>query len=89
MSPKTSRQGDGGPKNSKHACPNNSANRSGEQADSRHTHRHRQLQKRVVTLEQKVIDLRLQLEERDQDLAAARAANRGLMTKLNASQRTG
>ncbi|MDV7088934.1 hypothetical protein HJ581_0041325 [Rhodococcus opacus] len=43
----------------------------------------------MVTLEQKVIDLRLQLEERDQDLAAARAANRGLMTKLNASQRTG
>ena len=32
------------------------------------------------------VDLRLQLEERDQDLAAARAANRELMTRLNAPQ---
>ncbi|MGW4336377.1 tyrosine-type recombinase/integrase, partial [Rhodococcus koreensis] len=44
-----------------------------------------ELHTRIVTLEQQVIDLRLQLEERDQDLAAARAANRELMTKLNAS----
>ena len=36
-------------------------------------------------LEQQVIDLRLQLDERDQDLAAARAANRELMTQLNAA----
>jgi hypothetical protein len=35
------------------------------------------------TLEQQVTDLRLQLDERDQDLAAARAANRELMTQLN------
>ncbi|WP_261898417.1 hypothetical protein [Mycobacterium marinum] len=35
-----------------------------------------QLQQRVVSLEQQVVDQRLQLEERDQDLAAARAANR-------------
>ena len=48
-----------------------------------------QLHTRIVTLEQQVIDLRLQLEERDQDLAAARAANRELMTKLNASRQTG
>jgi chromosome segregation ATPase len=48
-----------------------------------------QLQHSIVTLEQQVVDLRLQLEERDQDLAAARAANRELMTQLNASQPTG
>ena len=48
-----------------------------------------ELHTRIVTLEQQVIDLRLQLEERDQDLAAARAANRELMTKLNASRQTG
>ncbi|TQC44495.1 hypothetical protein EEB14_36965 [Rhodococcus sp. WS4] len=48
-----------------------------------------ELDTRIVTLEQQIIDLRLQLEERDQDLAAARAANRELMTKLNASRQTG
>jgi len=42
-----------------------------------------------VTLEQQVVDLRLQLEERDQDLTAARAANRELMTRINASRPTG
>ena len=47
------------------------------------------LQQHIVTLEQQVVDLRLQLEERDQDLAAARAANRELMTRLNASPPTG
>ena len=47
------------------------------------------LQQCIVTLEQQVVDLRLQLEERDQDLAAARAANRELMTRLNLSQPTG
>jgi cell division protein FtsB len=36
-------------------------------------------------LEQQIIDLRLQLGERDQDLAAARAANRELMTQINAT----
>lgn len=39
----------------------------------------------IETLEQHVIDLHLQLEERDQDLAAARAANRELMAKINAT----
>jgi len=34
-------------------------------------------------LEQQATDLRLQLGDRDQDLAAARAANRELMTQLN------
>jgi hypothetical protein len=47
------------------------------------------LQQRIVTLEQQVVDSRLQLEERDQDLAAARAANRELMTSLNALLPTG
>jgi chromosome segregation ATPase len=48
-----------------------------------------QLQQRIVTLEQQVVELRLQLEERDQDLAAARAANRELMAQLNAAHPTG
>jgi hypothetical protein len=38
-------------------------------------------------LEQQIIELRLRLDERDQDLAAARAANRELMTQLNAAGR--
>lgn len=42
-----------------------------------------QLKQQIVTLEQQVADLRLQLEERDQDLAAARAANRELMASIN------
>jgi hypothetical protein len=44
-----------------------------------------ELQQRVVFLEQHTVDLRLQLEERDQDLDAARAANREFMTRINAS----
>lgn len=48
-------------------------------ADALNQHNH--------TLEQKVTALRLQLGERDQDLAAARAANRELMTQLNAAGR--
>lgn len=43
-----------------------------------------QLKKQITMLEQQAIDLRLQLEERDQDLDAARAANRELITRLNA-----
>jgi hypothetical protein len=42
-----------------------------------------QLKQQIGTLEQHTIDLRLQLEERDDDLAAARAANREFMTRLN------
>lgn len=41
------------------------------------------LKQQIGTLEQHTIDLRLQLEERDDDLAAARAANRELMAQLN------
>jgi hypothetical protein len=45
------------------------------------------IEQQATQLEQQVIDLRLQLEERDQDLAAARAANRELMAQLNATTR--
>ena len=38
-------------------------------------------------LEQQAIDLRLQLDERDQDLTAARAANRELIAQLNTATR--
>jgi hypothetical protein len=41
------------------------------------------LSQKLTHLEQQVLDLRLQLGERDQDLAAARAASRELMTQLN------
>jgi septal ring factor EnvC (AmiA/AmiB activator) len=42
-----------------------------------------QLNQQIVSLEQHVTDLHLQLQERDQDLAAARAANRELMASIN------
>ncbi|MEU1073503.1 MULTISPECIES: DUF6262 family protein [unclassified Streptomyces] len=42
------------------------------------------LRRRVASLEQECADLRLQLEERTEELAAARAANRELMLGLNA-----
>ena len=45
------------------------------------------LGQQITHLEQQVIDLRLQLEERDEELAAARAANRELMAQLNAALR--
>jgi hypothetical protein len=38
-------------------------------------------------LKQQIIDLRLQLGDRDQDLTAARAANRELMAQVNATAR--
>jgi Family of unknown function (DUF6262) len=47
------------------------------------------LTQKITHLEQQVIDLRLQLEERDHDLAAARAANRELMAQLNHTIRRG
>ena len=43
-----------------------------------------QLEHGIVALQQQTVDLRLQLDEREQDLAAARAANRELITRLNA-----
>jgi Family of unknown function (DUF6262) len=42
-----------------------------------------QLTHRITDLEQQILDLKLKLDERDQDLAAARAANRELITRLN------
>jgi len=45
------------------------------------------LKQHNLALEQQIIDLRLQLSERDQDLAAARAANRELMTQINTTAR--
>jgi hypothetical protein len=41
------------------------------------------LNHRIVTLEMQTVDLQLQLDERVQDLDAARATNRTLMTQLN------
>jgi hypothetical protein len=43
------------------------------------------LNQKITHLEQQAAGLRLQLEERDEDLAAARAANRELMAQLNAT----
>jgi len=44
-----------------------------------------QLNHRITTLKQQTIDLQLQLDERAQDLDAARAANRTLMTQINSA----
>jgi hypothetical protein len=41
------------------------------------------LQQALTDREQQILELRRQLEERDDELAAARAANRELMTQLN------
>jgi len=45
------------------------------------------LTQKITSLEQQAIDLRLQAEERDEELTAARAANRELMAQLNATAR--
>lgn len=42
-----------------------------------------QLQQRITSLEQQVVDLTGRLEERDQELGAARDANRELFTNMN------
>lgn len=47
---------------------------------------HDALQKRVSHLEQHITELRHQLADRDEDLDAARAANRQLMASLNTSK---
>jgi hypothetical protein len=41
------------------------------------------LHQQIIHLEQQAADLRLQLAERDEDLAAARATNRELMARIN------
>lgn len=43
------------------------------------------LRQQITHLAQQATDLRLQLEERDEDLAAARATNRELMARINIS----
>jgi hypothetical protein len=43
------------------------------------------LQRQITTLDQRVLELTAQLAERDDDLLAARAANRELMTSMNRS----
>jgi hypothetical protein len=45
------------------------------------------LNQKINHVEQQCVELRLQLAERDQDLAAARAANRELMAQLNTATR--
>ena len=45
------------------------------------------LHQRITHLEQQVINQQQQLDERDEDLAAARAANRELMARLNTPTR--
>jgi hypothetical protein len=45
------------------------------------------LNQKINHLEQQALDVRMQLAERDQDLAAARAANRELMAQLNNAPR--
>lgn len=45
------------------------------------------LNQTITQLEQQVIELRLQLDERDQDLVAARAANRELIAQVNTATR--
>ncbi len=45
------------------------------------------LTQKITHLEQQAAGLSMELEERDQDLAAARAANRELMTQLNNATR--
>lgn len=46
------------------------------------------LHRRITTLEQQTIDLRLQLKDRSRDLDAARAANRELIVQLNSAPTT-
>jgi hypothetical protein len=46
------------------------------------------LNHKITQLEQQAADLRLQLGERDDELAAARAANRELMTRINHEPRS-
>jgi polyhydroxyalkanoate synthesis regulator phasin len=47
-----------------------------------------QLHQRIASLEVQVADLRIQLDERNDELAAARLANREMMSRLNASRPT-
>jgi hypothetical protein len=57
----------------------------GEQVfhDAGITRRNRHSRERVAELDQQLLDRRQDLQDRDDELAAARAANRDLMTRLN------
>lgn len=44
-----------------------------------------QLQQRISSLDAQLADMKIQLDERDDELAAARLANREMMVSLNAS----
>lgn len=44
-----------------------------------------QIERRITDLEQQVVDLKENLTERDQELDAARGANRDLINQLNRS----
>ena len=46
------------------------------------------LQRKITELEQTIVELRADLSERDDELDAARAANRELMTRLNTPSRS-
>jgi hypothetical protein len=46
------------------------------------------LRRRITQLEQEAVDLTRQLEERGDELAAARAANREMITRLDTGTRT-
>ncbi|WP_432003691.1 DUF6262 family protein [Streptomyces sioyaensis] len=46
-----------------------------------------QLKRQITTLEQRSVDLARQLDDRQQELDAARAANRELITRLNTAPR--
>ena len=45
------------------------------------------LKRRITELEQRVVDLTSQVEERIGELHAARAANREMMTRINTARR--
>ena len=71
------------PGNSKNGSPKRSASRHGANPGSARRADIDALNQKITQAEQQAADLRLQLGERDQDLDAARAANRELMTQLN------
>jgi hypothetical protein len=73
--------------NSKNACPRRSATRPGANPGSAPPAGIDALNHKIADLEQQVTDLRLQLEERDGELAAARAGSRELMAQLNTPRR--
>ena len=74
-------------RNSKSGSPKRSANTPGANPGSAPPPTSTPSTRRISHLEQQVIDLHQQLDERDEDLAAARAANRELMAQLNTPSR--